>query len=171
MFMKKIWGKSYLEAHPHNNKGGLWGSIKRFTYNTVLGIRRTAILVSIVSLIFTVGYFANKTNDAVIHTVEKEVIREVQATGVPPVLTRIASCELWGVPDKKPSHSDPKTGQVFIGKSGDVGKYHINAPIWGKKATELGLDLTVEAGNEAMAVWIYHNHGTEPWYLTKSCWR
>jgi hypothetical protein len=54
-------------------------------------------------------------------------------------------------------------------KSVDIGKYQINS-VWFKKATELGLDITKEEDNEAMAYWIYENRGTGDWYSSQSCW-
>ena len=86
---------------------------------------------------------------------------------LPPILSRIAECESGN------THYG-KSGQVLaIGnKNGsvDVGRYQINISTWGAKATELGYDLWNEGDNEKMAVWIYENHGTEPWHLTRDCW-
>lgn len=85
-----------------------------------------------------------------------------------PVMDRIAVCESSG------SHFSKTTGQVLAvgntNKSVDVGKYGINLQTWGSKATELGYDIFTEEGNKKMAEWIYANHGTEPWYASKSCW-
>jgi len=51
----------------------------------------------------------------------------------------------------------------------DIGEYQVNGFYWGKKASELGLDLTKEADNKKMAEWIYANKGTGDWYSQK-CW-
>lgn len=95
-----------------------------------------------------------------------------------PIMERIADCESGkrdkhgrGIPGSA-SHYGP-SGQVLMTPNNngtvDVGKYAVNS-VWFKKATELGLDLTVEKDNKAMADWIYANRGTEDWYPSKSCW-
>jgi len=65
-------------------------------------------------------------------------------------------------------------GQVIMNanKNGtvDIGKYQINTFYWGQKATELGYDLANEKDNEEMALWIYENYGTEPWYSSSKSW-
>jgi len=71
-------------------------------------------------------------------------------------MARIAKCESGN------SHYD-KNGQVLINKSRDVGRYQINVQVWGKKATELGYDLYNEKDNEAFALWLFENKGSEPW--------
>jgi hypothetical protein len=100
--------------------------------------------------------------------VDREVIKEIEIKTIPPVLKRIAKCE------SNNQHFDPKTGQVYTkandNKTVDIGKYMVNEFYWGKKAKELGLDLTKEEDNEKMAVWLYENKGTEPWVWSKSCW-
>jgi hypothetical protein len=55
-------------------------------------------------------------------------------------------------------------------KTVDIGRYQINS-VWNKKASELGLDLTIEADNEKMAYWIYENRGTGDWYSSEKCWK
>ena len=99
-----------------------------------------------------------------------EVIKEVEVRA--PVLDRIAGCESQGNPKLKGTHFD-KNGQVLMrsntNRTVDIGKYQINT-IWFAKATELGLDVTLEKDNEEMALYIYKNYGTTPWYASKSCW-
>lgn len=83
-----------------------------------------------------------------------------------PVLERIAHCES--------NNTHYKDGQVIfnVNTNGtvDIGKYQINS-VWNKKATELGLDLTKEKDNEAMATWIYENRGTGDWSASMRCWQ
>lgn len=97
--------------------------------------------------------------------VEKEVLINQEITY--PVLERIAECESG-------NSQYGKTGQVLVmgntNKSVDIGKYQINNVIWGKKATEMGLNLMVEKDNEAFAVYLYKTYGTEPWVFSKKCW-
>lgn len=65
-------------------------------------------------------------------------------------------------------------GQVLIRRNDngteDIGRYQINLHFWGKQAGTLGFNLYDEAGNEAMAQWVYDNYGTGPWYLSKHNW-
>ncbi|MBI2610104.1 hypothetical protein HYW53_02920 [Candidatus Giovannonibacteria bacterium] len=84
---------------------------------------------------------------------------------LPPVLSKIASCESGG------NHYD-KNGKVLKGlvNSKDIGKYQINSEYWKKEAEALGFDLYTEEGNEAMALAIYEKHGTWPWEPSRNCW-
>jgi hypothetical protein len=97
--------------------------------------------------------------------VEKPI--EVQVESKSAVMERIAKCESGN------RHFDTN-GQVVLNgnKDGsvDVGRYQINSAIWGKKATELGYNLTKEDDNTSFANWLYKNYGTEPWYPSKKCW-
>lgn len=65
-------------------------------------------------------------------------------------------------------------GQVLVrankNKTIDVGRYQVNVFYWGSKATELGYDIFNEEDNEKMAMWIYKNHGTDPWYSSAEKW-
>lgn len=96
------------------------------------------------------------------------------ATTIAPVLERIGDCESGNGTKGSAHHIDPKTGQVLMraNKNGsiDVGKYQVNEYYWGKKASELGYDLTKEGDNKAMAEWIYLNKGTTDWSASQKCW-
>lgn len=129
--------------------------------------RISVVIILTAMLLFVVGmglYRAGGKYNPVTVIEEKEVIVEVVNA---PILEKIAKCESNG------SHYG-KTGQVLMmgndNGSVDVGKYQINVTTWGKKATEMGLDLTKEKDNKTMAEWIYANRGTEDWYLSKKCW-
>ena len=82
---------------------------------------------------------------------------------IPPILVKISKCESGG------THFD-KNGQVVINATRDIGKYQINVPIWGKKAKEMGLDLSKEKDNEAFALWLFENKGSAPWVHSSKCW-
>lgn len=125
---------------------------------------------------FTVGQLTMRMSDtpeqilSIAHAEEK----------TPPVLARIAKAE------SLTSHyctdtliraklcSPKEKGQVLVrvNKDGtlDVGKYQINTYHWGAQATALGLDVYDEKENERMALWIFENYGTEPWYASKKNW-
>lgn len=83
-----------------------------------------------------------------------------------PILDRIMKCESKG------SHYQNGQVKVNVNKNGsvDIGIYQINLRAWGAKASAMGLDLTKEKDNEAMAKWIYENVGTGPWYSSENCW-
>lgn len=89
-----------------------------------------------------------------------------------PVLQRIADCESGN--GKPGSGTHFKNGQVILrantDSTVDIGKYQVNLTYWGKKASELGYDLTKEADNYAMAKWIYENKGTSDWSASQKCW-
>ncbi len=109
----------------------------------------------------------------VIYPKYKTVEAIVEVETVSPVLQRIAGCESQGSAKLKGTHFD-KNGQVLMrsntNKTVDLGKYQINT-VWFAKATELGIDLTTEEGNEQMAMWIYKNRGTGDWSASANCWK
>lgn len=117
-------------------------------------------MLSLAGWAFLAGYAVNDIEPIVVHA---EVKAEQK---IPVILERIAVCESGG--------KHLKNGQVIvnINENGtyDQGKWQINS-IWNKKANELGLNLSDEKGNEAMARWIYENRGTEDWYSSKKCWQ
>jgi len=94
------------------------------------------------------------------HQVEvvTETVLVKEEAALPEVLQRIAKCESGGRQAVK--HQNPR----------DVGKFGINLDAWGKKAKQLGLDVYTEAGNEAMARYVYATRGTEDWKYSKKCW-
>ncbi len=163
-----FYGNQYIGSFDLNDKRvplrkRLVEGLKR----TLLTAAKTCVIVWLVIGGMWVG--ERKAESIVTHAnVEVEVIKEVEVTRKAAVMERIMKCESGG------KHFDPKTGQVYTksndNKTVDIGKYMINEYYWGKKATEMGLDLTKEVDNEKMAYWIYENHGTEPWIWSKACW-
>lgn len=97
--------------------------------------------------------------------VEKEKVVLVVDETLPPILEKIAKCE-------SSNRQYGKDGKVLKGNvnKSDLGRWQINTDIWGKKATELGYDLTTSQGNEAMARWLFANKGSVPWVLSSKCW-
>ena len=122
--------------------------VRRWTRNLGIAVIGTGLVVGG----FEIGYISAPI------PVSAEI-----AQRIPPVLVRIAKCESGG------SHYG-QSGQVLINKTQDIGKYQIHVPIWGKKATEMGLNLAVEEDNEKFALWLYENYGSEPWVYSKKCW-
>lgn len=63
-------------------------------------------------------------------------------------------------------------GTVLRGRvnHSDVGEYQINEYYNGAEAKILGYDIYTQAGNQAMAVWLYEHQGTQPWSASRSCW-
>jgi len=84
---------------------------------------------------------------------------------LPPVMQRIAQCE-------SRSQHFTKDGKVVRGKRNphDMGLFQINTVVWGKKAEELGYDIRTQEGNEQMALYIFENYGSVPWYTSAKCW-
>jgi hypothetical protein len=139
--------------------GSVWTRTKRAA--RFLGI---LFVISLLPTVAVEMYAVKKANAVAPERIMVERIVEVNIeSGVPPIMKRIATCE------SNNSHYD-KNGQVLINKTQDAGRYQINIPIWGKKATELGLNLMVEKDNEEMALWIYENRGTVDWYASQDCW-
>ena len=152
------------QIYPKRDGQGKFSSLKTKFFRF---LRIATVVILTIGVLTSVGiglYKAGGKFNPVTVTEEKEVIVEVVNA---PILDRIATCESGG------KHYG-KTGQVLMvgnqNGSVDVGKYQINVSVWGKKATELGLNLTDEKDNKTMAEWIYANRGTEDWYASKQCW-
>lgn len=101
-----------------------------------------------------------------VQIVEKTLIVKAPEE-LPPVLQRIFKCESGN------KHADSK-GRLIVNKnkdgSEDVGIAQINMKYWGLEAMKQGYNLTEEKDNIAFALWLYKNHGTEPWIHSKNCW-
>ncbi len=163
--IKVMWnGKHLRDIYPHATG---W---QVFKYKLGKFIRKCLLVVAIIFSIWAVFKLGGIFNPSTIIT-QAEVIKEVEVRA--PILDRIAGCESQGSAKLPGKHWD-KNGQVLMrsntNKSVDVGKYQINT-VWFAKATELGLDITLEKDNEKMALWIYKNRGTEDWYSSKKCWQ
>lgn len=155
--------KRLCEAYPY---GARW--YQRLVWKAIEWIKLGLNLLcwagisgSVGYLIFISGWYARP--------LEVKAIDRVASEEIPAVLQRIAKCESGS------QHFDPKTGQVRTepNKNGtvDIGYYQINETYWGKKAKELGLDLTREEDNKKMGQWIYENEGTGPWSASAKCWQ
>lgn len=158
--LKVFYNGVYLrDIYPHATK---WEVIK---YRFARGIRVLGIQAVIALALLTSHYVGQVTVEPVKVYADREVVKEIK--GKVPVMERIAFCESGG------QHIEKKTGQVIMrsntNKTVDVGKYQINS-VWFKKAGELGLDITKEKDNEAMAYWLYENRGTGDWIYSKECW-
>jgi len=169
----KIKIQHYRDRKPNGQfaKDALKGNIKkRSTFSNVI------ILVFVAELMYLGCVYADKVRAS-----ESEVINTVVTIeNKVPILSRIADCESGerlqnGRAKKGTATHYAKNGQVKLNPntngSVDVGHYQINDDVWGKKATEMGLNIMVEKDNKAMAKWIYENRGTEDWYSSKKCWK
>jgi len=158
-------GKQLRDVYPHATR---WEVIKWRVQEFLKKVLRLVTVGGLGYACFMAGSYFNPTKVTAFQ--EKIIETEVEA----PVLDRIAGCESEGNRKSMGSHLG-KDGQVRTNAntngSVDIGKYQINQRAWGKKATELGLNLWEEADNEAMAKWIYKNRGTEDWYSSKKCWQ
>ncbi len=166
MKTKLFYGNQYVESFDLNDKRvPLRKRIVRAFKRTLLTAART---LAIAWLILGGVWVGEKKTQAQVTTnnIEVEVVKEVEKFVKAPIMDRIAKCESGG------KHFDTN-GQVLMrsntNRSVDLGKFQINT-VWFAKATELGLDLNKEEDNEKMAYYIYHNHGTQPWYSSEHCW-
>ncbi len=130
---------------------------------------RAGITVGAVVLLFAGYWYADVTapNLSAVNAVVHNVIAAAPIK-VAPILKQICGAESGCKQFRKnglPVFHANTNGTV------DIGKYQINDAVWGAKAKELGYDLLTEEGNEAMAMWILDNKGTEPWYSSKGGWK
>lgn len=153
----------------HNGRqiNGRFDSFKAKVRRAGVLFFRWSLISSAAVALVAIGAAFGSTNT--VQAVEPQVIVEQVAA---PVLDRIADCESGN--GTKGSAIHYKNGQVVMNANTngtiDIGKYQINMTYWGKKATELGLDLTKEADNKAMAEWLYANKGTGDWSASQKCW-
>jgi hypothetical protein len=134
-------------------------------------MKKLYIVAILIIALGGVYYYGTTKSEIVYKSVEKEIIKEIELEA--PVLDRIAGCESQGNRNSKGTHYD-KNGQVLMrsntNRTVDLGKYQINT-VWFAKATELGLNLTLEEDNKTMAEWIYRNRGTGDWSASAKCWK
>ena len=97
---------------------------------------------------------------------EAPALEAPKSPPLPEVLERIAWCE-------SRNRQFDKNGKPLRGTLNyhDMGKFQINMRFWEEEAKKLGLDLSTEEGNEAMALEIYRRQGTKPWNGSKACWQ
>jgi hypothetical protein len=155
---RKFEGNQYTAVGRYKIvKISFWSKVKRF-------FKKVFIALVILLVIYGICLTYNALNPSVIYT-KAEVIKEVPIKA--PILERIFKCESGG------KHFD-KNGQVLMrsntNRTVDIGIAQINT-VWFAKASELGLDLTKEEDNRAMAQWIYENRGTGDWSASKKCWQ
>ncbi len=147
--------------------GRKYTKFQLFKMKTIKFIQRLVLYTVALSVFCGIVYGAFKVGGMYVKPeiveAKVEVIKEVETPS--PVMERIAKCESGG------HHT--KNGQVIINvnnnKTSDIGLFQINS-IWNKKATDLGLNLSVEADNRAFAMWLYKNHGTSDWSASYKCW-
>lgn len=156
-YIKVFWnGEPLKKIYPYATK---WEVFKYKLVKFMNFSLKTIVIALSLAIAYQMG-----TLNPIVKTVFAEKIVEVET--VPPIMQKIARCESGGI--------HKKNGQVIFNsntnKTVDIGKYQINS-IWNKKATELGLDLTIEKDNEKFAMWLYKNYGTSPWDSSrKACW-
>ena len=133
-----------------------------FCYKTKKWYKRTLLVGALVSVVGWAYVFGTMTTMV---QADSKVIY-VQSTSTPAVMSRISHCESGG-------SQLNKQGQVIIKSNTngtvDVGMYQINS-VHNAEATKLGYDLTKKADNEAYAMYLYENKGTEDWSSSSKCW-
>jgi hypothetical protein len=157
--LKVIYNGDFLcNIYPHATK---W---QVFKYRLALLTRRTLMVIFALGMLYGAFYGGRTTSIPTYVRAEVQVPVEVEIKA--PVMERIAKCESGGI--------QTKNGQVVVNVNSngtyDQGKYQINS-IWNKKAGEMGLNLAIEKDNEAFAMYLYKNYGTDPWNSSKkTCW-
>jgi hypothetical protein len=156
--LKVFWnGRRLKDIYPYATK------FQVFKYRVGRMIRTVLKSMLVVVLVFVGLLIGSQYMPREVY-VSQPVIVEVESKS--PVLDRIAKCESGG--------QQFTNGQITLNGntngSVDIGKYQINNAVWGKKATAMGLNLAIEKDNEAFALYLYKNFGTEPWKYSKGCW-
>jgi hypothetical protein len=151
-------GERLRDIYPHASKFQVFKwKIRKFFRKVIIA----SFCVGVVFGAFKIGSIVAADT---VYTVNQVMPKQSEY----PVLDRIAKCESGN------THIDPKTGQVLVrgntNKTVDVGRHQINETYWGKKATELGLNIYDEKDNRKMAEWIFLNVGTSPWNASMKCW-
>lgn len=149
--------------------------------NIVLGVLMGGIIATLISILvpYTVAYELEAEQPE--EPPKQVLIETVKNVEVPEVLKRIADCESGkrtkdGKAIKGSATHYSSDGEVLLGRLNDpqygvdIGKYQINEYFHGKRAKELKLDLRKEQDNEAYALMLYQENGTQPWLASIKCW-
>ena len=174
--------KEHERAVRPYTKGGSWQTrLGRWIWSWL----RTPVIYTLCTTIFmsyvTASFFAGELYETY-HPTEKALAQVIQQKEtVPPILEKIAFAETRGnqtCTDDAIAHKYCKSyqkGEVLetTNKNGtvDIGEWAINNGAYGAQATKLGYDLYTQAGNQAMAEWIFDNVGTSPWYSSEARWK
>lgn len=147
-------------TYTHKNRSQrIVARLKHLYIRTIYYTKLSAILAVAALTFFTAGAIIAST-----HVIEAQTITPPQT--IPPIMLKISTCESH-------NHQYAPSGQVLMKPNTngtvDVGLYQINT-VWFAKATSLHYDVTTEQGNKDMALWIYANKGTSPWYSSSKCW-
>jgi len=156
-------GKYLKDIYPHATKFQVF----RYRFNKFM--EKVVVVSVVLGMIyggFKVGQMTTEANITYAKE-EIEVIKEVPVKSKALIMSKIAKCESN---DKHYSNNGQVVMRANTNGTVDVGRYQINS-VWFTKATELGLDLTKEKDNEAMAYYLYETRGTEDWFSSKKCWK
>ena len=162
---KKVWPR--VKANQYKRESWLslkWRQVKYWTRITL----QIVAIAGVLALAATIGALVYGNQIVVQNTLV------TPEKGTAPVMQRIFNAESGGM------QVSPRTGQVvyninyFNAATGkwescgsrcslDLGIGEINVETWGKKAHDLGFDLTKKEDNIAFSKWLYANYGTSPW--------
>lgn len=196
---KVFYGNQYVgsvtvtgEVSARKSKGGIearinrfWTRVKEITTDVLVYvgnlIKKAIIVLGVVNIAMWIAYGGVQYGKSMVLPPEAHA-NVVVAPIDYPVLDRIADCES-GIRDIKTHNvraikgsamQFDKNGQVRMNANGnktvDMGYMQINVTVWGKTATDMGYNLTVEKDNKAFGQWLYFTKGTEPWKFSKDCW-
>lgn len=161
---KLFFGNQYVESF--NCDGKRYTKWQLFKIKTKIFFKKLLFWLIVILIAIGIGQYIRYAYPT---TITKEVVKEVIVNQdiSYPVLDRIMFCESGG------KHIG-KNGQVIVNgnKNGsvDIGIMMINDRIWGKTATDMGLNLWVEKDNREFGKYLFAKYGSEPWIWSKSCW-
>jgi hypothetical protein len=184
--IKPFTVKTARVTRPYVKNMSLWSRFSKWVWSWL----RTPVIYTLFGIIFvssvTSAWFGGELYRVYhpVDVVEAQMITntvKVPYTPVPPVMSRIKKAETHG---DQYCNADAiankfctsyQKGEVLettnTDRSVDIGEYAINNKAFGAQAVQLGYDIYTADGNEAMAMWIYENVGTGPWYSSKSRWQ
>ncbi len=134
-------------------------------------LQRAIRVGGVLALIAWFGLGCLKFGIAYAHGTEMTYIAPIAfaeqvAPTLPPILVKIAKAESG-------NSQVGKDGQTVIHMNDngtyDIGKYQVNS-IWNKMATAMGYNLYVEKDNEAFALYLFDNYGSQPWMSSIARW-
>jgi len=148
-------------------KTRLWFAWRKFIYRVqrtiVIGGKLTVVAWLMVgSLEYGIAY---AKGNQVMYIAPMAFAAEVPQT-IPPILEKIAKAESG---DSQVGTTGQTIIHVNTNGTYDTGKYQINS-IWNALATKLGYNLMIEKDNEAFALYLFNNYGSEPWSSSKARW-
>ena len=155
--MKIFHNEALIAEYNSNGSRRTW--LQRAKITTKRWAKNTFVVGSILAAGYGLGAITNPITTFA--TVEKIVNVEVEI----PLLDKICQAESGG----KQFKANGSVTRGLVNPS-DIGICQINEPLWNDQARKLGYDIYTEAGNKAMAKWLFVRYGSQPWSASKHIW-